>query len=67
MIIFPLINCEYKYDNNNVVVWASDIFRKVYIRSTNKKDNYQYNAVNWFKFIFNAIKIGKINTYSEVY
>ena len=29
MIVFPLINYEYKYDNKNVVVWASDIFRKV--------------------------------------
>ena len=32
-----------------------------------KKDNYQYNSVNWFKFIFNATKICKIDKYSEVY
>lgn len=51
---FPLINHLYEYNNKNVIVWASDIFNKVYLRCPDKKDNFEYFTIGWFKFFFKA-------------
>lgn len=57
---FPLINHLYEYDNKNVIVWASDIFRNVYVRCTDKKNNFEYFTINWFKFIFKSKHLKKL-------
>lgn len=62
---FPLINNLYKYDNRNVIVWASDIFRNVYVRCP--ENNYEYFTVNWFKFMLKAKHIKKVNKTNKVY
>ena len=62
---FPLINNLYEYDNKKVVIWASDIFRNVYVRCT--EDNYEYFTVNWFKFMLKAKYIKKLNKTNKVY
>ena len=62
---FPLINNLYEYDNKKVIVWGSDIFRTIYVRCV--EDNYEYFSVNWFKFLFKAKYIKKIEKLNSVY
>lgn len=56
---FPLINKIYEYNNKQVIVWASDIFRKVYVRCT--ENSFDYFTINWFKFMFKAKFIKNID------
>ena len=56
----PLINRIYEFDNKKVIVWSIQWFSSIDYRTLVEHGGSEYKSANWWKFVFNAKKIGKI-------
>ena len=51
------------------MIWQQDLFVNVYLRSIPENDEKEskYTVVNWWKFMWNAKKIGTLNLKNDNY
>ena len=68
-MIFPLINGIYKYNGKKEIIWQQDLFTNVYLRSIpeNEEKESKYTVINWWKFMWNAKKIGTVKVKNDNY
>lgn len=64
---FPLINKIYLFNNEEVIVWHQDLFRKVYLRTIPKDGGSVYYTINWWKFMCKAKYIKDVRRLSKAY
>ncbi len=66
---FPLINRIYKYNGRKEIIWGQDLFVRVYLRSILEDNEMEskYTTENWWKFMWNAKKIGTLNLKNDNY
>ena len=64
---FPLINKIYLFNNEEIIVWQQDLFRKVYLRTVPKNGESVYYTVNWWEFMSKAKYIKDISQLTETY
>lgn len=64
---FPLINKIYLFNNEEVIVWHQDLFRKVYLRTIPENGGSVYFTINWWKFMYKAKYIRDVRRLSKAY
>lgn len=58
----PFIDTIYNYNGKEVIVWQQNLFTKVYLRTIPETSNEGgiYYTENWWKFMWNSKRIGKL-------